>query len=949
MQQFQSLKRLLFFYVLTLLIMLSLYYAMIFFELKADSQQYSLNTFNALQHEFIEHNNLTDPEIKKILDKPFLQNISYQLTFMLPSGQTYLYHHTHPDEREITTVTSPNPVSPFANNSNSTYTFNNTTLTGTMELESGHQFYIILHHPLSQVNWLSYRYWLPLMTAIILFIIALLYMLKRRANWEQVLLYTDNLNTAAKETYTPPPFINTKTTAEFSRLGHALSRIGYQLLNNHRCIKTLSHRLERLVNHAPLPMLMIMRHGQISFFNQRFEQIFATSFQSDANYQLTDFVTSNDESSQRLLQKVSTQRVSSTLLVYGIENKQAYQLHITPWFGEHGQIHGFTVLLNSVNKLVNQTEHLQQQNKQLQRQLSECGQLRSLISHELRPHLDSIIGILGRINPDTLSLKQHELLTTLTQSSHSMLTTINDRLAMLKPEASNTHIVNKPVDIFQVGQQVSQSMVENTRRQGLELLYIFAPDCPRYIDTDSKHLRQILLNLLDNAIKSTSSGYLALIIEPVSLERRLQAQKQDNSVFSDHHIDANSMPHWIRFSVQDTGVGIAPATRHELFTEVNPANAQTGQQSDSTRLGLTVSNGFAALLGGCIELDSIVNEGSTFSLYLPCRRPNYQPVYHFNTNLTHIHLIAVVNQPLCASNLQRLCQYLSIPASIYTAIEMTTKELLTEQPTQNEQALTPILLLDYEYYETSTMPVYDYSKDNDNKPVDEQVDHTEAEANAKAAATESQQTLGSLLNNPSLPKILFSMKSERGIPSTLLDQFDSFLSKPLDSTLLLSELMRLTLPVMRPPVQEASVKEDSDKRVTAVNNAVDETLVPLILVVEDSLSNQKITCKLLSKLGYRSVVAENGQQALDRLQAQRQDISLVLMDCRMPVMDGLQATQAIRAQGDDIPIVALTANDTEKDRDACIAVGMNEFLSKPISKDKLQAVLQTVLQSIIKD
>ena len=122
-----------------------------------------------------------------------------------------------------------------------------------------------------------------------------------------------------------------------------------------------------------------------------------------------------------------------------------------------------------------------------------------------------------------------------------------------------------------------------------------------------------------------------------------------------------------------------------------------------------------------------------------------------------------------------------------------------------------------------------------------------------------------------------------------------------------------------------------------------EPVEPLILVVEDNVTNQKITCKLLSKLGYQSIVAENGQEAVEMLAKQRQDIALILMDCRMPIMDGLQATKEIRASGDNIAIVALTANNTDEDRDACIGVGMDEFLAKPINKNKLQAVLQHFL------
>ena len=189
------------------------------------------------------------------------------------------------------------------------------------------------------------------------------------------------------------------------------------------------------------------------------------------------------------------------------------------------------------------------------------------------------------------------------------------------------------------------------------------------------------------------------------------------------------------------------------------------------------------------------------------------------------------------------------------------------------------------------------------------------------------------------------MKPERRIPSILLDKYEGFLSKPLDATLLLSELLRLTLPARQKLVQNIEIKEECKQLANEADKAANENVLPLILVVEDSPTNQKITCKILSKLGYRSVVAEDGQQALDMLQQQRQDISLILMDCRMPVMDGLQATQAIRAQGDKIAIVALTANNTKEDRDACIEVGMDEFLAKPINKKELESVLQSFIKS----
>lgn len=244
----------------------------------------------------------------------------------------------------------------------------------------------------------------------------------------------------------------------------------------------------------------------------------------------------------------------------------------------------------------------------------------------------------------------------------------------------------------------------------------------------------------------------------------------------------------------------------------------------------------------------------------------------------------------------------------------------------------------------------------------------------------AKHNFNEILHRKGLPKILYSMKSERNIASTVLDQFDGFLTKPLDIGLLLSELVRLAQPTLKTlqPKKPAESTEDNIGKTEDINNnknagsvaktlednpftndqivdsqsinsdpstTISEPVTPLILVVEDNITNQKITCKMLSKLGYRSVVAEDGLQALEKLQEQRQNFALILMDCRMPVMDGLQATQAIRDNGDNITIIALTANNTDEDREACLAVGMDEFLAKPINKDKLQAVLQQFISA----
>jgi hypothetical protein len=260
MQQFQSLQRLLIFYALSLTVMLLLYYVTMFDGMKKHSEQHSIDTFYALQHSIIEHAAPVDSEIKRILEQPTFDHLSYQLILMMPSGQTYIHHNTRPNESAFSTVAFPTiGTSASSSSDHSSYTVNSNELTGIINLKSGHQIYIVLRHEPFVVDWISYRYWLPLMVAIVLFFMALLYMLNRRTNWEQLLVYTDNLSSRAKESYTPPPFLQKKSTTEFMLLGHALSRVSYQLHNDYRRIKTLTHRLERLVDQAPLPMLMSIR------------------------------------------------------------------------------------------------------------------------------------------------------------------------------------------------------------------------------------------------------------------------------------------------------------------------------------------------------------------------------------------------------------------------------------------------------------------------------------------------------------------------------------------------------------------------------------------------------------------------------------------------------------------------------------------------------------------
>ena len=979
MRQFKSLTRLLIFYAFSLLIMLVLYYIMIFSMLKNASQHHSQIIFDALHYEVTQHKTITDSEIVDLLKQPLFQEVSYQIILMLPSGQSYVHRYTGPQEKRFTTVVFPSLSTSDVNNN---YQLTNDTLTGVIKLLGGHQLYVVLRHKPLDIQWLSYQYWLPLLIAIALFSTVVLYMLKRRSNWLQLLGYIEDMPTTAKEAHTLFPFIKQASTPEFIRLGHALARVSYQLHSNYRRIKTLSHRLERLVDQAPLPMLMIMRQGQISFFNQRFEQVFATIFQPDNHYSLTDFVQSNDEATQQLLQQLSMQRLTRTLLVYGVNNRLAYHLHITPWFDEQQQIQGFTAILSPVSAFIKQADEMRLQNQQLQLQLKEFAQLRSIVGHELRIPLRSIINTLKRVTFSTMSTEQQQVLATLKQSSQSMLAMLNDMLKVTKVEAGKVQIVNEPTDIFRLGLHVSKSIADHARQKNIELLYLFMPECPRFISTDVERLQQILLNFMQNAIELTQSGYVALVIEPVFGRQSMNTNNtllnshfneyefsfvdqsftsatskklepinnyfNKNKTTGDLTAETITTHHWIRFSIKDTGNSMTEPEQQRLFSYFDQDTIKLSPKPDDRQLGLTISNSFAQLLGGFIQLDN-ANLENIFSLYLPCLAPIYQPVYDFQPTQTPIYLIALVKHDICLNYLQRLCQHLSISASIYILSAAPSSAQLATYIAHKKANFAPVLLLDSEDYGNQR----NYKSDTD----------TDTDTDTKRYDAQDGDNpyydIHPLLALP-LPKILLSMRPERGILLEYLQQFDGFLNKPLDVTLLLSELLRLTQPKLltQPAYLSNSMTDNrrgnfneknalSTSTPLAANNTdtinSDKLTAPLILVVEDNMVNQKVACKLLERLGYRTIVAADGQQALEQLAAARAQISLILMDCRMPVMDGLEATQAIRAQGDSIPIVALTANTSEEDREACYASGMDDFLAKPVNKEQLDKVLKRLI------
>lgn len=946
MKKTLSLQRFLLFYVSSLFVMLILYYALLFFTLKERQRLETEEIFEFLVSE-ASNDHLNNTSLESIQQYPFFADRTYQLILTTPSGESFIKesHGAHQKNGEKVFLPIPSLNHQMGKNH---YQLDNQRLQGWIELPHNYQLYFnVLHKPL-QIDWLSPRYWVPFVVLLFLFVIGMFFLIRRRDNWDRVIDYTNELTVQPKHTYQPLPMYSQDMGQEFLRLINGLNRIHYRLYKNHQHINVLEQRIERLITSSPLPMLSIKRNGQISFMNKRFQQVFSASLEDGQRYYLTDFVIGFDKPTHQQLAQINHQRMARTFLVNHLQNNNTYQLHVLPWLGEHGQIQGVTAMLNDVNHLIEDQKINQVTIQKQNARLVEFDRLWSTLGHELRTPLNGMIGMMDLFEVHNLNADQKESFDILKQTSNNLLNMLNDMLDIAKMDAGKLSVSIEATDILSLCKQVCELMIGNARRQGIELLYFFDPTCPRYLYTDEARLRQVLLNLINNAIKFTYTGYVALIIEMVDLDKvNTKNMLMSPILIKDLQSHGDSRK-WLCFSVKDTGIGIKKEEQQKLFSYFNQANDNISRQFGGTGLGLAISKNFAHLLGGFIHLYSQQYNGSEFSVYFPYKENNHQPVYHFNTKLSQVCLVAFCSQGISAKYLRTLCNHLELSALVRSTIQESMMGWLENQlKIIKSSGLIPIILIEYELY-----------------------------------AKVDLEILNQLPDYADYPKLLLSMMPERGISPILLEQYDGYLSKPLDINHFLSELVRLAQsgkhqdqrqqednlsPAQRSFNQFLSTLAEAEKSSTVAKAANDLNLPvqkvlaptenqsenrsenrseedkPLILVAEDNPVNQTVAGKVLERLGYRSIMAKDGSEAIDILQRNRDEIQLILMDCRMPGMDGITATEKIRAMQDSIPIVALTANDTDADRNACLKAGMNGFLSKPLRKELLEKTLNKYL------
>ena len=509
------------------------------------------------------------------------------------------------------------------------------------------------------------------------------------------------------------------------------------------------------------------------------------------------------------------------------------------------------------------------------------------MSHEIRTPMNAILGMLKLLQSTELSARQLDYAAKTEGAARSLLGLLNDILDFSKVEAGKMTLDPRPFRVDRLMRDLSVILSANVGNKDIEVLFDIDAAVPKGLVGDDMRLQQVLINLGGNAIKFTSRG-------EVVLRLRVMEQTADDVL--------------LEFAVRDSGIGIAPENQERIFSGFSQAEASTTRRFGGTGLGLAISSRMVSLLGGDLQLHSVLGEGSTFHFQMrfpvadvPSEKPGAPPL----AQATGMRTLVVDDNDLARELLAGMARSLGwsvdVAAGGAQAVAMVQAEQDRGLPYQ-------AIFMDWQ------MPDLD-------------------------GWQSTQRIRAVTASGSSAPLVLMVTAHGRENLSERTAQeqamLNGFLVKPVTSSMLFDAVMDAS-------AASALAALGHNPGAPKAAGKVQRLQGMRLLVVEDNKINQMVAKGLLEQEGADVSLAENGQLGVEAVAHADPGYDIVLMDVQMPVMDGYEATRAIRNQLGrvDLPIVAMTANAMASDRVACLAAGMNDHVGKPFELDHLVAILR---------
>lgn len=672
--------------------------------------------------------------------------------------------------------------------------------------------------------------------------------------------------------------------------GHALRIVGTLQDVTHRKLAEAELRLSQantrklslVAAHTDNSVIITKADGTIEWVNESFERLLEYRLSEVQGRNPEEFIT-GPETSPRTLRRLRAHMAKGEPLITDIVNysksgkKYHLRLEVQPLHNDRGELENFIAIQTDISSRVETERNLRRAKAEADTASKSKSEFLASMSHEIRTPMNGVIGMTSLLLDTTLSSEQRDYVTTIRNSGEALLTIINDILDFSKIESGKMELERIPFDLGACIEDALDLFAVAATAKNIDLAYHIQSDVPPWILGDVTRLRQVIVNLVNNAVKFTPAGRISVLVTRIPSEANSQLLSDSAE---------------IEIAIVDTGIGIPPERMDRLFKPFTQVDSSTTRKFGGTGLGLAICQRLCSLMGGTMQVRSVVGEGSNFSFRIVSPAVPVPPGWGLPESPAQLNygpVLCVTENPILRDRLRDFFSSWGGRSVCVGSVEEAARELGASNPVA---------------------------------------------AVIDASVVHQASVFRDLLIASELPVLLLTPTGQSTLATEIFSGRRALIpvAKPVRTAALVRTLRKLLSParVSIPPFAPSR----TEKRLG------DE--IPLnILLVEDNPVNQKVGLRFLERLGYRADSAGNGLEAVNILETRSYD--LVLMDLQMPEMDGLEASRQIRRrlpQDRQPKIIALTANALQGDRELCLSAGMDDYITKPVKPMEISQAIR---------